>query len=411
MKYPENEPLLIVRPCLKFICLGIRPAAKLLSLLLYYARNCSEDQAEYTFSCTQDELIEGLIDEMDVKTLHRSAIPVLRLLGYLDVDGSSYRYHYTIHLDLIRHLLGNYKDKQKVSKIIVISMVEQLEKLPTEIDKFPIVFSLQQLEKCLNEIDKCPIELDKLPIELEKCLIPFRQMSNSKRGRKPRLEAIPKPQFRKPQIIESNKNNKNTRDLGVSATAPTQTSLLSEKKPVNNAEAPTEKLPVVRPPTPEPSKPPVTFRPPKRPKPPESEDQKQSEAARKRAVTQRIQEIRTLYNTLMRREVTWSRDNQEGAKQLAESKDATDEDIKATVKDILKDRFWGPQITLKVVAKKIDARVVTHQPTPSNGHMPAMPRDKNETRVISSFGTPGFDFAAEFYPSEAEKRAARAAQQ
>ena len=84
-----------------------------------------------------------------------------------------------------------------------------------------------------------------------------------------------------------------------------------------------------------------------------------------------------------------------------------------------KDFKWSkPNYRYKVGAYEIftEAGSVLQQlkasdKTASNGHMPAMPRDKNETRVISSFGTPGFDFAAEFYPSEAEKRAARAAQQ
>ncbi|MFL5628749.1 MAG: hypothetical protein ACJ788_24475 [Ktedonobacteraceae bacterium] len=45
------------------------------------------------------------------------------------------------------------------------------------------------------------------------------------------------------------------------------------------------------------------------------------------------------------------------------------------------------------------------RPQESETKKPA-PRRSAQERVISSFGTPGFDFAAEFYPSEGEKRRA-----
>ena len=177
MKYPEKERILIVRPCLKAICLGIRPASKLLSLLLFYAKDCDEQEPLFTFSCNQEELVADLIEEMDVKTLHRTAVPMLRLLGFIEVDGSSYRYRYTVHLDLIQHAINHHKNKEQLDKILIVSMREQLDKYR-------------------NEIDKCPNELDKILIELDKCLIPFRKMSNSIRGRKPRpkeaLTSIPK---------------------------------------------------------------------------------------------------------------------------------------------------------------------------------------------------------------------------
>src|SRR5438094_465911 len=128
MKYPENERILIVRPCLKTICAGIRPAAKLLSLLLYRARNCSDKVPTYTFSCTQQDLVDDLIEEMDVKTLHRTAIPFLRLLGYLDVDGSSYRYTYTVHLDRIQHALTLISNSKQLEKCLIVWIGKQGEK-------------------------------------------------------------------------------------------------------------------------------------------------------------------------------------------------------------------------------------------------------------------------------------------
>jgi hypothetical protein len=142
--------------------------------LLFYAKDCPEEQATFTYTCTQNELVADLIEEMDVKTLQRTAIPMLRLLGFIEVDGSSYRYCYEVHLDLIQHAINHYKQKEQLDKILIVSMNKQLDKYR-------------------NEIDKCPIQLDKILIELEKCLIPFRQITNSKRGRpsRPKADAIP----------------------------------------------------------------------------------------------------------------------------------------------------------------------------------------------------------------------------
>ncbi len=168
MKYPEKERILIVRPCLKAICYRDKSASKLLSLLLFYAKDCDEQEQEFTFTCKQEDLINDLLDEIDIKTLHRTAIPMLRLLGYLDVDGSSYRYTYTVHIGYIQQMLNFYAtNKQEIDKCLIDIMQKQLDIYPEQLDIF------------LKQLDKSRIQLDK-------CLIPFRQMSNSKRGRKPR---------------------------------------------------------------------------------------------------------------------------------------------------------------------------------------------------------------------------------
>src|SRR5258708_7158870 len=188
MKYPE-ERLLIVRPCLKAICYRDKPASKLLSLLLYYARNCDEQETEFTFTSRQDDIITDLLDEMDVKTLHRTAIPMLRLLGYIDVDGSSYRYTYTVHIGYIQKMLNFYAtNKQQLDKCLIDIMRKQLDIYPEQLDIF------------LKQLDKSRIQLDK-------CLIPFRQMSNSKRGRKPRPQEAAEAHFEDPQITIDNIDN------------------------------------------------------------------------------------------------------------------------------------------------------------------------------------------------------------
>src|SRR5260221_7464751 len=202
MKYPE-ERLLIVRPCLKAICYRDKPASKLLSLLLYYARNCDEQETELTFTSRQDDIITDLLDEMDVKTLHRTAIPMLRLLGYIDVDGSSYRYTYTVHIGYIQKMLNFYAtNKQQFDKCLIDIMRKQLDIFPEQLDIF------------LKQLDKSRIQLDK-------CLIPFRQMSNSKRGRKPRPQEAAEAHFKDPQITIDNKDIKENIYVNASALTPT----------------------------------------------------------------------------------------------------------------------------------------------------------------------------------------------
>src|SRR5260221_1214927 len=205
MKYPE-ERLLIVRPCLKAICYRDKPASKLLSLLLYYARNCDEQETEFTFTSRQDDIITDLLDEMDVKTLHRTAIPMLRLLGYIDVDGSSYRYTYTVHIGYIQKMLNFYAtNKQQLDKCLIDIMRKQLDIYPEQLDIF------------LKQLDKSRIQLDK-------CLIPFRQMSNSKRGRKPRPQEAAEAHFKDPQITIDNKDITENIDVNASALTPTHSS-------------------------------------------------------------------------------------------------------------------------------------------------------------------------------------------
>src|SRR6266702_6931223 len=129
MKYPENERILVVRPCLKTICLGVKPAAKLLSALLYQARNCSDEEPSFTIQWTQEQVIKAVCEEFTSKTLHDTAIPCLELLGYLEVDTSSYVYQYTLHLDLIHRALEVYNTPVELEKFLIVCIRSQLEKV------------------------------------------------------------------------------------------------------------------------------------------------------------------------------------------------------------------------------------------------------------------------------------------
>src|SRR6267154_465354 len=203
MRYPDNERILIVRPCLKAICLGVRSASKLLSVILYRARNCKEDEATFTFTCTQFDLVHDLCEELTTKQLHDMAIPVLQLLGYLDVNGSGFRHTYTVHLDKVQEALSCYKDREKLELLLISFIYKQLEEVPMELELVPI-----QLEEVLKH--------------LELLLKTIRTSSNSKRGRKPRQEA------QSERISENAESNRDITDIrknkereGVSANAST----------------------------------------------------------------------------------------------------------------------------------------------------------------------------------------------
>src|SRR5487761_1528686 len=140
MKYPENERILIIRPCLKAICAGNKAASKLLSLLLYYARHCED--ASLTGTYTQEELARDLCDELTPKQLHDMAIPMLRLLGYLEVDGSGFRHVYTVHLDRIQDALSCIQDSEKLELLLISSIYRNLEEVPKELGEVPIKLEL-----------------------------------------------------------------------------------------------------------------------------------------------------------------------------------------------------------------------------------------------------------------------------
>lgn len=169
MKFP-SERILIVRPCLKAICLGVRSASKLLSVLLYRSRNCAEDETKFTFTCTQAELVDDLCEELTAKQLHDMAIPALQLFGYLSVNGSGFRHIYTVHLDRVQAALSCYENRRDLELLLISFIREQLELVPMELELVPM-----ELEEVLNQ--------------LELLLKTIGKTSNSRRGRKPRPQA------------------------------------------------------------------------------------------------------------------------------------------------------------------------------------------------------------------------------
>ncbi len=210
--FPE-ESILLVRPCLIAICAGNRPAAKLLSVLLYRysirqehktdAENINEVRASNGEISDQDmtfriyrkqcQLVIDMCGEITEKTLHDVAVPVLQLFGFLDIDESPAIHCYDVHLDIIVDALEAYKQGPKALEDFLLSHL-QLEKFLIDI-----------------QLEKFPINKKYFQLALEKVLIANRNSSNNKRGRKPRSEVVGEAQSEEPQInieIDSKISNK-----------------------------------------------------------------------------------------------------------------------------------------------------------------------------------------------------------
>ena len=219
VQFPE-ETILIIRPCLVAICMGNRSAAKLLHALLYrYSiRQENKDDAEnineakrlrgespdqdtaYVIHRKQSQLVDDMCGEMTEKTLHDVAIPMLQLLGYLDIEEDLKSNRYTLHVDRVTEALNQYDPKKH---------------LTPELEKFLI--GRFQLEKFLitsDEIKAALANKKNFQLQLEKVLIQNRNTSNCKRGRKPSPEGRSKGKSKKDRLVrdsnrekESNKEN------------------------------------------------------------------------------------------------------------------------------------------------------------------------------------------------------------
>lgn len=218
--YPD-ERLLIVRPCHVSLCMDVRPAAKLLSVLLYRysirqeskedADNINElrkaegreaDQdSSFRIYRKQSQLVKDMVSEITEKTLHDVAVPCLQLLGYLDIEEYPGMNCYILHIDRILRGIAAYTEdlKEKTCCQLENFLIErpQLEK---------VLISVKSLEKIL--IDKKNFQL-----ALEKVLIDNRKSSNCHRGRKPRSEAGSEGEIETPKIYRDIIDRKKERKL------------------------------------------------------------------------------------------------------------------------------------------------------------------------------------------------------
>lgn len=197
MKWPVTFPeenVMIVRPSLIAICMGGKSAAYLLSALLYrYSiRKEGRDDAEnlnevkngqgeeggqdttYHIYRKQSQLVADMCDVIVEKTLHDVAVPILQILGYLDIEEYIQCNRYTLHIDAIEAALSTYKNQR-----------DQLEKFligNLQLEKF--LMTSDEAQNTRSQLEKFLINKKKFQLPLEKVLIANRKSSNCKRGRK-----------------------------------------------------------------------------------------------------------------------------------------------------------------------------------------------------------------------------------
>lgn len=410
--FPE-ETMLIVRPCLKRICLDNKPAAKLLSVLLYRysirkeaaedAENLNEVKAsegrkpdQDTSFCIyrkQSQLVADMVDEIDEKTLHNVAVPLLQMLGYLDIEERPGMNCYTVHLDRVIAAMAAYKQGVKALEAFLLE--------------------LPQLEKVLIgvRLDKFLINKKNFLSELEKVLIANRNNSNCKRGRKAKPKAASVAQNGEPQIITKIITKISNRDDSLVASA-TQTHMdgqSAERKGVDDGQladnqqtlsislsmadevSPISTLPMAE------TIPASGLRQQTRSqsrlhdaektlahptgKASQASDTPQfalSPAAIRKQHKQRQDAIIALLCEVTGEKVVKSSKNTRGAELLAES-DATDEEIKIVIRALRADTFWCKQMTLLTVAEQFSSRLsvakmAVLQDAPS-AHRAPQPRD------------------------------------
>lgn len=229
VKFPDDK-FLAVRPCLVSICFGNRPAAKLLGALLYRynlrvenkedaenqnavkaANGGQADQdTSYRIFRRQAQLVEDMCGEMTEKTLHDVAVPMLQVLGFLDLEEYMQSNCYIVNIERVQQALNLYspttREQSRLEKFLIKGM--QLEKF---------LITSDELEKFL--IDKKNFQSG-----LEKVLIWNRNTSNCKRGRKSNGQTPSKGKNRTPKNIKEdskkNKEEEGTYDSAVATSSP-----------------------------------------------------------------------------------------------------------------------------------------------------------------------------------------------
>jgi hypothetical protein len=217
--FPE-ETVLVVRPSLAAICAGNKPAGKLLGALLYRysirkehqtdAENINEvklaqgKQADQDTSFriyrTQAQLVEDMCGEMTEKTLHDVAVPALQILGYLNIEELPGRNAYDLHIESITRALALYTPNGQEQKKLATFLTGQLqlEIFLIKLEDFPI--SSDGDKNVSITLETFLIDKKYFLLLLEKVLIANRNISNCKRGRKPRTEEASDGNFSEPQI-------------------------------------------------------------------------------------------------------------------------------------------------------------------------------------------------------------------
>ena len=208
MVYPDKEPMVIVRTCLKAICCKSSPAAKLLAVLLYWYDKSDCENTHFTVYRTQDQLVTDDCEEFTVRTLHDIAAPRLEALGYIETSISlNGKVYYSVCIDQVNEALEAYK-KDTLNILLQKTIDNKIEKFLIPIPQ--------------EEIEKFPKEIEKLLIILEKFLFKNRKIAISTRGRKPSTEAALRA---KPKPLESKRLRESKRKASLDAPTHLPTSL------------------------------------------------------------------------------------------------------------------------------------------------------------------------------------------
>jgi hypothetical protein len=193
--YPKGR-MIVVRDCTVAICTNNNPGATLLSTFLFWYEHPHQFDTyqgnDFTVCRTQARIEEQACNQIDAKTIHDTAVPLLTLLGYLTVKEKMNGNLYTIHMDRITAAYTAYEQGEKALKAFLISSL-QLESAPIRIPD--------------DELESILINKKRLYLQLELVLIAIGADSNCKRGRKPRPKATQEAISENDRLLEIEENS------------------------------------------------------------------------------------------------------------------------------------------------------------------------------------------------------------
>jgi len=207
VQYPEKCAMLLVRDCTVAICCNNNPGSVLLSTFLFWHDHPRTgdyyDEKTHTFTMcrTQAEIQIQSCNQIDTKTIHDTAVPLLQLFGYLTVKEKMNGNLYTLHMDRINAAYAVCRNPQTLHQFLKSSL--QLESAPIRIAE-------AQLEPTL-------INKRALYFQLARVLIVTRADSYCKRGRKPKQQApsddnFPPTENKREFLETSNRENEEEND-------------------------------------------------------------------------------------------------------------------------------------------------------------------------------------------------------
>src|SRR5207302_6994058 len=132
------------------------------TLLFWYEHPHKFDTYEgddFILCRTQEEIVAQSCNQIDVKTIHDAAVPLLQLFGYLSIKEKMNGNIYTLHLDRILAAYAAYEGgEKKLRKFLKEALAQK------QLEFSPIVMNDEQLEKSLINKRYFQLELEKVLI-------------------------------------------------------------------------------------------------------------------------------------------------------------------------------------------------------------------------------------------------------